>query len=92
MIWFVMNQWFHYLEHRIRLRLTSSLAKDFEILYLRQQLLVLQRHQKRGPVIQPYQKRLLVLVGIGLRRITRGVFDESSFAFKPARLLPGTSN
>jgi hypothetical protein len=87
MIWSVVIQWCHHLGHRIRLRVTSSADKDLEILYLRQQLLVLQRHQKRGPVIHRHQKRLLALVGIALRRINRGVFDESSFAFKPATIV-----
>lgn len=87
MIWLVLIQWFHYLGHRMRLRVTSSAAKDLEILYLRQQLLILQRYQKRGPVIHPHQKRLLVLVGIALRRINGGVFDQSSFAFKPATII-----
>ncbi|MBZ0294079.1 MAG: hypothetical protein K8L99_16075 [Anaerolineae bacterium] len=74
MKWFVVIQWFDYLGRRIRLWVTSLAVKDLEILYLWQQLLVLQRHQKRGPVIYPYQKRLLVLVGMALRRINQKIY------------------
>src|SRR3954468_14971236 len=64
--------------------------KDLEILLLRQQLRIIERRQKRGPQVPPWQKLPLAVLAALLMRTgakSRETLDASARLFKPETLL-----
>lgn len=67
-------------------RRLSAPEKDLQIALLRQQLRIVERHQKRGPQIPRWQKLPLAMLGQRLKNIC-DTWETSSLLFKPATLL-----
>jgi putative transposase len=68
----------------------SNDAKDLEILLLRQQLRIVERKQKRGPIIPRWQKIPLAVLAIRLKQKADNASDalaQSIFLFKPETLI-----
>ena len=60
MIWFLIRQVASLLWDGLRFSRLSPDSKTLELLLLRQQLLILRRHQKRGPSITHGEKFILL--------------------------------
>ncbi len=76
----------------------SDRQKDIEILLLRQQLRILQRKVSRSPSIPIWEKGILAILAVQLRRYSEGTghrLDEALLLFKPDTVLDncgGTAN
>jgi len=68
----------------------SDRQKDIEILLLRQQLRILQRKVSRSPRIPIWEKGILAILAVQLRRYSEGTghrLDEALLLFKPDTVL-----
>jgi putative transposase len=91
MVWTFLFQVVSLLWHTLRIcRLTPD-DKTLELLLLRQQLLILRRHQKRGPVINRSEKFILLTLLDRLCHFAnfhKAQLDSLILIFKPDTLLP----
>jgi hypothetical protein len=68
MIWYLIHQVISFLWDSFRFSRMSPDVKTLELLLLRQQLLILRRHQKRGPSITYGEKFILLTLIEQIRR------------------------
>ena len=90
MIWYIVHLVITLLWDAVRLSWLSPDDKTLELLALRQQLLMLRRHQKRGPSITRGEKlMLLTLVDqlCDMGKAGKAQLDQLILIFQPATLL-----
>ena len=90
MIWHFVYLVVHLLWDSLRFSRLSPDAKTLELLLLRQQLLILRRHQKRGPAITHSEKFVLLTLIEQIRRfanLRQGHLEQLILIFKPETLL-----
>jgi hypothetical protein len=90
MIWYLIHGVVTLLWDGLRLSRMSSVDKAIEVLLLRQQLLILRRHQKRGPSISQGEKLFLITLAEGVCRFGRAQIarlEQLVLIFKPETLL-----
>jgi putative transposase len=90
MVWYLFHILVTLLWDAICLSRLSPDEKTLELLVLRQQLLILRRHQKRGPSISAGEKLILVTLLdrlCGLSRAGKARLEKIVLIFKPETLL-----
>jgi hypothetical protein len=90
MVWYILHVVITLLWGGVRLRRMLEDDKTIEVLLLRQQLLVLRCHQKRGPLISPGEKFILITLAEQVCRFGRaqkGQLERLFLIFKPETLL-----
>ncbi len=90
MAWYLIHLIAHLLWDSLRFSRLAPDEKTIELLLLRQQLLILRRHQSRGPVISRGEKFiLLTLIEPMLRRtgLQKTRLEQMLLIFKPETLL-----
>ena len=90
MIWFLIHQVASLLWDSLRFSRMSPDSKTLELLLLRQQLLILRRHQKRGPSITHSEKFILLTLIEQVRRfanLQQEQLEQLMLIFKPETLL-----
>src|SRR5689334_220779 len=90
MVWYFLHMMVTLVWDALCLSRLSPDDKTLELLVLRQQLIILRRHQKRGPAISSSEKFLLLtlvdrLCGLGQPGKTR--LEQLILIFKPETLL-----
>jgi hypothetical protein len=90
MIWYLIHVVVTLLWDGLRLSRMSADDKAIEVLLLRQQVLILRRHQKRGPSISQGEKLILLSLVEGVCRLGRAQkarLQQLVLIFKPDTLL-----
>ena len=90
MIWHFIYLVVHLLWDSLRFSRLAPDDKTIELLLLRQQLLIVRRHQKRGPTITRTEKLLLLTLVEQLRpmvELPKAQLEQLILVFKPDRLL-----
>jgi transposase InsO family protein len=90
MVWHFIYLVVHLLWDSFRFSRLSPDDKTLELLLLRQQLLILRRHQKRGPIISPTEKLMLLTLIERFRPIIeqqKAQLEQLALIFKPDTLL-----
>ncbi len=90
MVWYIIHVVVRLVWDCIRLSRMSADDKTIEVLLLRQQLLILRRHQKRGPSISQSEKLILISLVEPMCRFGRaqkGRLEQLVLIFKPETLL-----
>ena len=90
MVWYIIHVVATLLWDGVRLSRLSADDKTIEVLVLRQQVLMLRRHQKRGPSISQGEKLILITLAEHVCRFGRaqkGQLKRLVLIFKPETLL-----
>lgn len=90
MIWYLIHQVASLLWDSLRFSRLSPDSKTLELLLLRQQLLIVRRHQKRGRSITHSEKFILLTLIEQIRRfanLQQGPLEQLMLIFKPETLL-----
>ena len=90
MIWYIIYAVLTLLWDQVRLSRMSADDKTIELLLLRQQLLIMRRHQKRGPSISQGEKFILITLLEGICCIghaQKARLEQLVLIFKPDTLL-----
>ena len=90
MMWYVIHVVLTLRWDGVRLSRMSADDKTIEVLLLRQQLLILRRHQKRGPSISQGEKFILITLVEGVCRFghaPKARLEQLVLIFKPDTLL-----
>ena len=90
MIWYIIHAALTLLWDRVRLSRMSADDKSIEVLLLRQQLLIMRRHQKRGPSISQGEKFILITLLESVRcfgHAQKARLEPLVLIFKPDTLL-----
>ena len=90
MVWYILHVVVTLLWDGLRLSRLSADDKTIEVLLLRQQLLILRRHQKRGPSISQGEKFILLSLLELMYRLGRAQqarLAQLVLIFKPDTLL-----
>jgi hypothetical protein len=90
MFWYSLHQLIAFLLDILHVVRQPLSQKDLEILFLRQQLAVVRRRQKRGPTISPFEKLLFVTLVTRLNQTGRPPRQQLSnflLLFQPHTLL-----
>src|SRR5688572_25592363 len=90
MVWYFVHVLATLFWDAMRLSRLSPDEKTLELLVLRQQLLILRRHQKRGPSISSGEKLILLTLLdrlCGLGRAGKAHLEQLVLIFKPETLL-----
>jgi putative transposase len=90
MVWYLLHAMVTLLWDAIRFSQLSPDDKTLELLFLRQQLIILRRHHKRGPALCNSEKFLLLTLVdpiLGMRKAGKARLEQLILIFKPETLL-----